>query len=308
MKYNKITKTEIFVSPVTLGTMTFGSPVAFDEAVRLSRYAYERGINIIDTANMYEGYNRSAGSAGGVAEEIVGKALKELQRDKIIVATKVGMKVGTAPEDDGTSEAAINKQLDKSLKRLDTDYIDIYYLHRSGEAQLLEGTLSALSRAIKSGKIRYYGISNYSGEKLRELLKQADLMKMPRPVICQPPLSLLKQEALNDVMKVCAEENISVTPYQALQGGLLTGKYKRGVAAPPESRQAEKPDWLGNIQDDVYTLLEQYNREAEKLGLTMTEYAIGWALKQKNVVSTMIGVKNQKQIDDAVDGVEKQGL
>ena len=130
MQYVRIPGTELRVSRICLGTMTFGSPVGEEDAVRLVRYALdEHNINFIDTANMYEGYNRYAGSAGGVAEEIVGKAVRGA-RDRFVVATKVGMKVGTEPVDENTSPEAIRVQLRRSLKRMGTDYVDVYYLHR----------------------------------------------------------------------------------------------------------------------------------------------------------------------------------
>ena len=131
---NQIPHTAMRVSPVTLGTMTYGSPVPFERAVELTRYAVSRGINHIDTANMYEGYRRVAGSTGGVAEEIVGEALRALPRDQVIVSTKAGMKVGSSPEDEGTSAAAIHTQLDRSLRRMGLDYVDLFYLHRPDES------------------------------------------------------------------------------------------------------------------------------------------------------------------------------
>ena len=181
---NRIPKTEISVSPVTLGTMTFGSPVAFDDAVKLTQYALSHGINHTDTANMYEGYNRVAGSAGGVAEEIVGAAIHGMPRGSVIVSTKVGMKVGSEPEDEGTSAKAIEKQLNASLKRLRTDYIDLYYLHRFDGNVSQEEILRALQKAVYAGKIRYYGVSNYSAEQLRALLIAADELNLPRSVVC----------------------------------------------------------------------------------------------------------------------------
>ena len=172
---NQIPGTDLKVFPITLGTMTYGSPVAFDDAVKLTQYAVSRGVNLIDTANMYEGYNRYAGSAGGVAEEIVGRAVRGLPRGSVAVATKVGMKVGPAPEDEGTSPAAIRKQLDRSLARLGMDCIDLYYLHRPDESVPLADILGALSDAQRAGKIRYYGVSNYSAEQLAALLRAADI-------------------------------------------------------------------------------------------------------------------------------------
>jgi aryl-alcohol dehydrogenase-like predicted oxidoreductase len=300
---NRIPKTEISVSPITLGTMTYGSPVAFDDAVKLTRYALSHGINHIDTANMYEGYNRYAGSAGGVAEEIVGSAIKGMPRGSMIVSTKVGMKVGDAPEDEGTSAKAIAKQLDASLKRMKTDYIDLYYLHRFDANISAIEILSAMQKAVFAGKIRYYGVSNYSADQLRALLAAADENNLPRPVVCQPPLSLLKQDALSELIPLCAAEDLAVIPYQIYQGGLLTGKYKRGMEPPKGSRAAEKPAWLAAPDEALYDKLEAIEASAKARGISMSAYALRWVLEQPAVVSAIVGVKSERHVDDAVSAV-----
>ncbi len=300
---NRIPKTEISVSPVTLGTMTYGAPVAFADAVKLTQYALSRGVNHIDTANMYEGYNRYAGSAGGVAEEIVGAAVRDMARADVIISTKVGMKVGEAPEDEGTSAAAIEKQMDASLNRLKTDYIDLYYLHRFDANVGTSEILLALKKAISAGKIRYYGVSNYSADQLKALLAAADENHLPRPVVCQPPLSLLKQDALNELIPLCAAEDIAVIPYQIYQGGLLTGKYKRGMEPPKGSRAEEKPTWLATPDNTLFDKLENFEREARAHGISMSTYALRWILEQPAVVSAIVGVKNEQQVNDALDAV-----
>ena len=300
---NRIPKTEISVSPVTLGTMTFGSPVAFDDAVKLTQYALSRGINHIDTANMYEGYNRVAGSAGGVAEEIVGAAMCGMSRGKVIVSTKVGMKVGTEPEDEGTSAKAIAKQLDASLKRLNTDYVDLYYLHRFDGNVAAEEILRAMQSAVFAGKIRYYGVSNYSAEQLRALLAAADALHLPRPVVCQPPLSMLKQDALGELIPLCAAQDIAVIPYQIYQGGLLTGKYQRGMEPPKGSRAEEKPAWLSSPDEALYDKLEAIEAGAKSRGISMSAYALRWTLEQPAVVSAIVGVKSERQVDDAIAAI-----
>jgi aryl-alcohol dehydrogenase-like predicted oxidoreductase len=299
MKQRGMANGTLSVSPVTLGTMTFGSPVAFNDAVKLVHQAQDAGINLIDTANMYEGYNRTAGSAGGAAEEIVGEALKG-RRDKLLVATKLGMRVGAAPEDEGTGPAAIQKQLAASLKRLKTDYVDIYYLHKPGVEDDLPQTLQMLEDSRKKGLIRFYGVSNYSAAQLKQLVETAERLQLPPPVICQPPLSLLKQEALDELIPYCIDRGIAVTPYQVLQGGLLTGKYKRGNGAPAGSRLAEKPDWMPEMNTALFDKLDGYAQQAKTEGLTMTQYAIRWTLRQKGVATTIVGVKTQRQILDAV--------
>ena len=178
---NPIPNTDLSVSPITLGTMTYGNPVAFDDAVDLTRYALAQGINMIDTANMYEGYDRVPGSAGGVAERIIGRAIQGLDRRGVLIATKLGMKVGDSPEDAGTSAAAVHTQLSRSLERLGTDYVDLYYLHCPDPSVPLEETLRAIDEELRRGRIRYYGVSNYSAGQLAALLAAADQNGLPRP-------------------------------------------------------------------------------------------------------------------------------
>ena len=296
----QIPNTDISVFPVTLGTMTYGSPVPFADAVALTRYALDKGINLIDTANMYEGYNRYAGSAGGVAEEIVGEAIRGIPRGRVYVATKLGMKVGPAPEDEGTGPAAIKKQLDASLRRLGVDCIDLYYLHKPDDSADTAEMLGALADAAKAGKIRYYGVSNYSAPQLQSLLDAAAQNGLPRPVICQPPLSLLKQDALEALLPLCEKEGIAVTPYQIYQGGLLTGKYHRGQSPPAGSRADEKPEWVGAVDDALFDRLEEIEAQAGAQGMSMAQYALRWTLRQPGVVSAIVGVKNERQVDEAV--------
>ncbi len=303
MNYVRIPGTDIAVSRICLGTMTFGSPVAFDDAVALIRYAKaEHGINFVDTANMYEGYSRYAGSPGGVAEEIVGKAICE-DRASYIVATKVGMKVGSAPEDENTSPAAIQLQLRRSLARMKTDYVDIYYLHRFDGSTAPQLIAEAMGRELRAGTIRAWGVSNYSAEQLAALMKAAKEMNVPMPALCEPPLSMIRREALSDLLPFCRDNGIGVVPYQILQGGILTGKYRRGSTVPAGSRLAEKPEWMKPFTDGVYAAIEECERGAAKEHVSMTQYALRWALRQPGVVSALIGVKRKEQIDEAARAV-----
>jgi len=302
VKYRPIPGTRLEVSPICLGTMTFGSPVAEPEAIRLVHAALERGVNFIDTANIYEGYARVPGSSGGVAEEILAKALNG-RRDKVVLATKLGMKVGQAPEDEGTSASAIRKHLDLSLKRLHTDHVDIYYLHRPDPGSPIAETLQALADEIHRGGICHYGVSNFSAAQLRELLEVADRHGLPRPVISQPPLSLLKQDALSGLLPLCGREHIASAPYQVLQGGLLTGKYRRAADIPPNSRKAEKDAWIGPLSDDLFDELEAIEKQAQEAGMPMAHYAIQWILNQPSVVSAVVGTKRINQLDEALAAV-----
>lgn len=303
MKYSVIPGTDMKVSQVCLGTMTFGSPVPETDAVRLVRYAMDaHGINFVDTANMYEGYNRYAGSSGGVAEEILGKAV-EGRRDQFILATKVGMKVGNAPEDENTSPDAIRIQLRRSLKRMNTDYVDLYYLHRFDPNTDPHDIVRAIGGELKAGTIRAWGVSNYTADQLKALLSAAKEENIAAPAMCQPSLSLLNTGALNDMLPLCAAENIGVIPYQILQGGMLTGKYRRGQAAPAGSRLAEKPEWMKPFTDEVYNVIEHSAEMAAQRGISMTQYALQWALDQPAVVSALVGVKREEQIAEAAAAV-----
>jgi aryl-alcohol dehydrogenase-like predicted oxidoreductase len=276
--------------------MTFGTPVGEAEAIGLTHWAIDQGINFIDTANMYEGYARAAGSPGGVAEAILGKALVG-RRDRVVLATKLGMKVGATPEDAGTSPAAIRKQLDRSLARLATDFIDIYYLHAPDMQTPLGDILGALKEAIDAGKMRHYGVSNYSALQLADLLAVADANGLPRPVVHQPPYSLLKRDIEQDLLPLCRKERIAVVPYQVLQGGLLTGKYQRGRPAPSGSRKAEQSGWVWELSDDLFNRLEPIESEARGQRQTLLEYALNWILLQHAVVSAIVGVKRIKQLE-----------
>jgi L-glyceraldehyde 3-phosphate reductase len=278
--------------------MTFGSPVEEADAIRLIHAALDMGVNFIDTANVYEGYARFLGSPGGVAEEIVGKALAD-RRDKAIVATKVGAPVGPGPQDRGLSPVHILREVERSLKRLQTDAIDLYIIHWPDRHVPLETTLEAVDRAARQGKIRMFGASNHSAAQLCEMLWTADRRNYVRCVSSQIPLSLLRREFQND-LDFCVRHEIAVTPYQSLQGGLLTGKYRRGAPPPADSRAAEKPDWIWKQDDALYDRLEAIGGLAREIGVPMSQYATAWTLAQPAVKSVVVGVKTFDQIKDAV--------
>lgn len=299
MEFSILPQTDIRVSKLCLGTMTFGSPLGEDEAVRLLNYSLDQyGINFVDTANMYEGYNRYAGSAGGVAEEIVGKAMAG-RRASFVVATKVGMKVGPEPTDENTSPEAIRIQLERSLKRMKTDYTDLYYLHRFDPDTEPGAIARAMGEELKRGTIRAWGVSNYSAEQLKTLIDAARAENIVLPSVCQPALSLLNPGALTDMLPLCRENGIGVIPYQLLQGGLLTGKYRRDTAAPEGSRMAEKPEWMKPVSEEGWQIIENTAAAAAVKGQTMVQYVMGWALEQPAVISALLGFKRQEQIDEA---------
>ena len=183
------------------------------------------------------------------------------------------------------------------------DSLDIYYLHKADPHTPLVDTLGTLNEVMKAGKVRYFGVSNYDAQQLSDLLQVADANGLPRPVIIQPGMSLLKQDLCVDLLPLCEKEQIAVAPYQVLQGGLLTGKYRRGAEIPADSRKVEMDVWVWELNDELFDKLETIESDASEAGLTMTQYAIRWALEHPAVVSPVIGVKRASQIDDAVAAV-----
>ena len=304
MEHRKLGNSDLEVSTLCLGTMTYGTPVAEPEAVRLTQWAVDHGINFIDTANMYEGYTRFLGSPGGVAEEILGKALAD-RRDKVVLGTKVGSVVGPGPDDKGLGRTHILREIEKGLTRLKTDYVDIYYSHRPDPDTPIAESLAVFNELIDAGKVRHYGFSNYDAAGIEELLRVCDTEGFRRPVVCQPPYSLLKREVEKDVLPLCRREGIAVVPYQILQGGLLTGKYRRGQAPSPGSRMAEKKEWLGDLSDATFDELEGIERDAKAKGRTMTQHAIAWTLEQPGITSVIIGAKRPEQLAEAIAATER---
>ena len=180
MNLQTLPKTDLKVSPLCLGTMTFGTPVAETDAIQLTHWALDHGVNFLDTANMYEGYSRYLGSPGGVSEEILGKALKG-KREQVVLATKVGMKIGPGDGDQGLSRTHVLREIDRSLFRLQCDYVDLYYMHKPDPATPLAESIQAFNEIIDAGKARHWAISNFSAEQITNLLKICDENGWRRP-------------------------------------------------------------------------------------------------------------------------------
>jgi aryl-alcohol dehydrogenase-like predicted oxidoreductase len=302
MKQSELGNSGLSISPICLGTMTFGRPVAEAEAIQMVHGAMDLGINFFDTANVYEGYDRVLGSAGGVAEEILGKAIKD-HRDQVIVATKVCAPVGPGPGDRGLSAAHILEQVDHSLRRLQVDVIDLYIMHWPDKLTPLEESLTAMDQAVKQGKVRFLGSSNHDATQLCEMLWIAERNNLAPIVSSQIPFSLLRREFHHD-LNFCSEKNICVTPYQPLQGGLLTGKYRRGEQPPGESRGADKPQWLWELDDDLFDRLEGLEQLAAGANLSMAQFSLAWALSQPAIGSLVVGATSLEQVQQAVAAAE----
>lgn len=284
--------------------MTFGNPVGKDDAVRIVHWALDQGLNFIDTADMYEGYDRFLGSPGGVAETLLGEALRD-RRDRAVVTTKVGNPVGDESyKGEGLSHQHIVHQIDASLARLRTDYVDFYLLHRPDPNTPLTESISVMADLIAAGKIRHWGFSNFDAPQIRQMVGLCEENNWPRPVISQPPYSWLKRDAEESHLPTCCDLDIAITPYQPLQGGLLTGKYRRAAPLPSDSRATENPGWL-TIENDVYDKLERFHAEADAAALSPAQYAIRWLLERSGVVSVVVGAKRTDQLAQLTEGVSQ---
>jgi len=283
--------------------MTFGTPVREADAINLTHWAIDHGINFIDTANMYQGYTRTIGSAGGVSEHILGKALKG-RRDQVVLATKVGMKIGPDDDDEGLSRKHVLREIDRSLRRLQCDFVDLYYMHKPDPNTPLGESVQAFHDLLDIGKIRHWAISNFAAEQISNLLQVCDENGWRRPVALQPPYSLLKPAIEEDILPLCQQEGIAVFPYQVLQGGLLTGKYRRDQAVPADSRQVEKPEWTLELTDEVFGRLEQIEAEAGEKGRSLMQHSLLALLEQPPVVSLVVGAKRIDQLGNLIAAVE----
>ena len=304
MERRVIPNSSLKVSTLCLGTMTFGTPVGEANAIRLTHQALDLGINFIDTANMYEGYARYIGSPGGIAEEILGKALKG-RREGVVLATKVGMKIGPADDDGGLSPGHIRREIDRSLKRMRCEVVDLYYMHKFDPNVPLTESAQAFDELVRAGKVRYWAVSNFSTAQLAELLSVCDSNGWQRPVAVQPACSLLNHSSLTDLLSLCAAERLAVIPYRVLEGGLLTGKYKPGAPIPPGTRQAEKPEWLLALTEELFTHLSMLEAEAHQKGRTLFQHALLALLEDPSIVSLIIGVKRIQQLKEAEQAINR---
>ena len=300
MDYREIGNSGIKVSSICLGTMNFSNPVSDEDSIKMLHWALDHGINFIDTADIYEGYDRVLGSPGGKAESIIGDGLKE-KRKQAIITTKVGNSVGgSSYEGAGLGEKHITHQINASLKRMQTDYVDIYELHKPAPETPLVETLSVIDKLIQSGKVRVWGFSNFETNQINEMVTICKENGWDLPVINQPLYNWLIRDIEESQLKTCIENNISSTPYRPLERGLLTGKYKKGKTPPPNTRGSENPSSLNidELSNDFYTQLEQFESEATDAGLSPAKYAIEWLLGKQGICSVVIGGKKLEQLDE----------
>lgn len=302
MNYRTLGRTNLQVSDLCLGTMTFRWTSTEDEAYQVMDAAFAAGINFFDTADVYSSW--APGNPGGVAEEIIGKWLKmrRIPRDKIILATKVRGRMWEGADGEGLSRAHILRAVEDSLRRLQIDVIDLYQSHAPDDTTPQEETLRAYEDLIQKGQVRFIGCSNFKAPQLREALDLSRQHHLAQYDTLQPHYNLIWRGEFEDALQeICAQENIGVIPYSPLQGGFLTGKYKRGVPIPPDSRAARNERVKNWINDErALTLLDTLQAVANERGSTMTATALAWMLTNPVVSSAIIGANTIAQLNDSL--------
>jgi len=301
----KLGQTGLTVSRLVLGTMTFGLQTDEETSIKILDTAAEAGINFLDTADVYP---LGGGlPTAGRTEEIIGRWLKG-KREHFIVATKAVGKVGTAPWDQGSSRKHILDAIDASLRRLGTDYVDLYQLHSDDASTPLDETLEALDTVVRAGKVRYIGVSNYLAYRLARALGRADVRHLTRFVSIQPRYNLLFREIERELLPLAQEEGLAVIPYNPLAGGLLTGKHKQAGGPTAGTRftlgaaaeRYQERYW----HDREFNTVEELRTVADLAGLSLTTLALAWVLANPIITAPIIGASRPEQLFDNLKALE----
>jgi len=287
MEYRKLGESGLTVSTLCLGTMTFGDRTDESEAERVVAAATEAGVNFIDTADQY---------AKGESERITGKAIAA-NRQHWILATKVGNRMGPGLGEVGLSRRWMMQAIDNSLRRLGTDYVDIYYLHYDDTQTPLEETLAAVGDIIRSGKARYFGISNYRGWRISLLMQLGNELGVPRPVVCQPYYNAMNRQPEVEILPACHYFGLGIAPYSPLARGVLTGKYAPGQPPTADTRAGRKDARMLETEFRPESLIaaQEIVAHAAKKGMSGAQFAINWVLANSLVSSAITGPRTLEQ-------------
>jgi aryl-alcohol dehydrogenase-like predicted oxidoreductase len=300
MEYRPLGATGVHVSPLCLGAMMFGAwgNPDHDESIRIIHRALDAGINFVDTADVY---------SRGESEEIVGKALAGGRRDRVVLATKFHGSMGDDPNERGNSRRWIMQEVDASLRRLGTDWIDLYQVHRFDRGTDLDETLGALTDLVHAGKIRYLGSSTFPPSLIVEAQWVAERRGRERFVCEQPPYSMLVRGVEAEVLPVCRQYRMGVIPWSPLAGGWLTGRYRKGAEPPKSTRAGRIPRRYDLSLPENQRKLDAADRLAqlaEEAGLTLIELAIAFVLRHPAVTAPIIGPRTMEQLESQLPALD----
>jgi voltage-dependent potassium channel beta subunit len=298
VKYRRLGKSGLKVSEISLGSwLTYGKTVEDDTAVKTIRRAYELGINSFDSANVYE---------QGQGEKVMAKALSVFPRESYVITTKAFWPMGDGPNDRGLSRKHVFEQLHASLKRMELDYVDIFYCHRYDPETPVEETLRTIDDMIRQGKVLYAGVSEWSAAQIEEAIAVADRYLLDRIVVNQPVYNMLNRYIEPEIIPVSEKYGIGQIVFSPLAQGLLTGKYRGGKI--PAGTRASNPEinmWIKDlISSGVMAKVDALEDLAGELGIAFAEMALAWILRQPNVASALVGASRPEQIEANVKAVE----
>jgi aryl-alcohol dehydrogenase-like predicted oxidoreductase len=296
MNYRFLGKTGLKVSEFCLGAMTFGREASEQVSRQILDRFVEAGGNFIDTADVY---------SWGVSEEVVGRWLKGRRRDDLVIATKVRFPMGQGPNDVGLSRKHVLSAIDASLRRLGTDYVDLYQVHSWDSATPLEETLSTLDGLVRSGKVRYVGASNFGGWQLQKAIDTSRQRGWEVFSSLQPLYNLLDRSTEWELLPVCRNEGLGVICWSPLRGGWLSGKYRRGMTAPPENtrvkiaeEQGWSESWSAYNNERTWSILDELFAVAKEVGKTPAQVALNWLLQRPGVTAPIVGARTMKHLED----------
>ncbi|MCB9918813.1 MAG: aldo/keto reductase family protein [Planctomycetes bacterium] len=299
MQYRKLGNSGLAVSTISLGSwLTFGNSVSEAEASNRIRHALDTGINLLDTADVYD---------MGEAERLLGRMLADVPRKDYVLATKCYFPTGDGPNDRGLSRKHVFESIDASLKRLGTDYVDLYQCHRYDPETPLVETIEAMNDLVRRGKTLYWGVSAWTANQLRQCVHACREHGYTAPISNQPPYNMLDRGIEHDVIPACVELGLGQIVYSPLAQGVLTGKYRRGGSPPSDSRAADPQRghfverYLSDAMLDAVTRLASV---AADRGHSLAQLALAWCLRHKNVASVIVGAKNSAQLDENLAALE----
>jgi aryl-alcohol dehydrogenase-like predicted oxidoreductase len=297
MEYRTLGRTGVKVSPLCLGTMNFGNPTDEKESIAIINRALEGGINFIDTANVYN---------AGESERIVGQALKENgQRDRVVLATKVYGKMGEGPNDQGVSRYHIIKACEDSLRRLQTDHIDLYQLHRPPLTVPQDEVLRTFDDLIRAGKVRYIGCSTHPAWMVMEALAISEKYHLARYISEQPPYNLLDRRIENELIPLCQKHNLAVLPWSPLAGGILAGRYPVDGQVSEDSRAARPNEiFQARVTRKGREVAAKVAKMAKERGMTLPQLALLWVKDQPGVTSPIVGPRTTVHLEEALPVLE----
>lgn len=297
MKYRRLGKSGLKVSEISLGSwLTYGKSVEENVAEKTIHKAYELGINFFDSANVYE---------RGEGERVMSSALKEYPRESYVITTKAFWPMGEGPNDRGLSRKHVMEQANASLKRMNLDYVDIFYCHRYDPETPVDETLRAIDDLIRQGKILYAGVSEWSAAQIEEAMRVADKFLLDRIVVNQPQYNMFHRYIEKEVIPVSEKYGVGQVVFSPLAQGVLTGKYKANKI-PEDSRASNDSINMfvkGMLNEEVFHKVEQLENVAKELDVTLSSLALAWILRQPNVASTLIGASKPSQVEENVKAV-----